>query len=109
MVLKDVAILTAKALLCGAAMRAMEWAGVESDESDESTPVQAKQEVEQVEIPAVSPLDITVPAGEDRTDFTEWWQEQELLRNVNPNSPHIDPDFDKILADTIVDGLGYDA
>ena len=32
-------------------------------------------------------------------DYKAWYDEQERLRQVNPQSPHLDPDWDKLSLD----------
>lgn len=34
---------------------------------------------------------------EHSEDFQEWWQEQEFLRQSNPNDPRIDPEWETLV------------
>lgn len=45
----------------------------------------------------------TIPqeAGENSSDFLEWWKEQEMLRQFHPNSPLIDNDYDRMQVDSL--------
>jgi hypothetical protein len=97
--------LAAGAFAKGLAVRAVAFA---EDGSEEPEP-----EAE-VEPPAPDPLPIPTPAqpptiaqtipleaGENTSDFLEWWKEQEMLRQFHPNSPLIDNDYDRMQIDSL--------
>jgi len=96
MALKEVLVMMVKSLCVAVTHAALRSTGVHPEYEQPVVHVEPEPAVQSAPPPN---QDLT---PEESTDFQEWWKEQELLRELRPNSPLIDPDFDHMRNELIM-------